>query len=99
MRTAVTTTSIDAFRAHRGNGRAFAQRDRILHFIREQGGDWSIGELAGALELDKSTVSARVHELLNDTRELVAKPRRKDGMSGVTVRPVGLPAGQRELFR
>lgn len=62
----------------------------ILELIRQLGGDWSIGELAQALGLDKSTVSARVYELLHDTKDLVAQPRRKDRVSGVTVRPVAL---------
>jgi len=98
MRTAVTDTSIDAFHAHRTQ--SAAQRNRILDFIRARGGDWSIGELADHFGMQKSTVSARVNELLNDTFELVERPRRKDRVSGITIRPVGLPmAGQWELFQ
>lgn len=97
MRTAVATTSIDAYHGHRGQ--SAQQRNRILNHIKSCGGDWSIGELAQALTLQKSTVSARVNELLNDTKELVEKTRRKDRISGITVRPVGLPVkGQGELF-
>lgn len=56
-------------------------------------------EIAKALELEKSTVSARLHELLKETKELVERPKRKDRISGITVRPVGLPIiGQAELF-
>ena len=44
--------------------------------------------------MQKSTVSARINEALNDTKELVERPKRKDRVSGVTVRPVGLPSGQ-----
>ena len=67
--------------------------------ITARGGDWSIGELAKAMDLQKSTVSARLNELLNDTKELVERPKRKDRVSGITVRPVGLPViGQGELF-
>ncbi len=99
MKSAVADTSMDAFRAHCAEGRASAQCARILRFIEEHGGDWSIGELAQALHMDKSAVSARVHELLNRTHQLVARPKRKDEVSGVTVRPVGLPAKQMEMFR
>ncbi len=50
--------------------------------------------------MEKSTVSARINELLNDTKELAERPRRKDRISGITIRPVGLPiVGQRELFQ
>ena len=99
MRTAVQETSIDAFYLHRGAGKSAQQRERVLEFIASRGGDWSIGEIARALGLEKSTVSARVNELVNETRDLVEKPRRKDRVSGITVRPVGLPSiGQAELF-
>lgn len=75
------------------------QRERIRSFIETRGGDWSIGELANALYLQKSTVSARVNELLNETKELVEYPRRKDRCSGITIRPVGVfKPGQMEMF-
>lgn len=100
MRTAVADTSIEAFHAHRGSGKSAAQRARVLNFIKARGGDWSIGELAQALEMEKSTISARINELLNDTKELAERPRRKDRISGITIRPVGLPiVGQGELFQ
>lgn len=94
MLTNVTETSIDAFNAHVGSGKASAQQARILSFIAARGGDWSIGELAKALDLEKSTVSARVNELLYDTHELVVRPKRKDRISGVTIRPVAIPPEQ-----
>lgn len=57
-------------------------------------------KLAKAMDLQKSTVSARLNELLNDTKELVERPKRKDRISGITIRPVGLPiVGQGELFQ
>lgn len=99
MRTAAQLTSIDAYHTHRGTGQSAQQRTRILEFIKARGGDWSIGELAQALTLQKSTVSARVFELLNETKELVERPKRPDRVSGIRVRPVGLPLeGQGELF-
>lgn len=96
----VRETSREAFRDHRGSGKSAQQRNRILGHIKSCGGDWSIGELAQALTLQKSTVSARVYELLNETKELVEKTRRKDRLSGITIRPVGLPpVGQGDLFQ
>lgn len=100
MRTAARSTSIDAYHAHRSTGQSAQQRTRILEFIKARGGDWSIGEIAQALSLQKSTVSARVNELLNETKELIERPKRKDRISGIRVRPVGLPpVGQGELFQ
>lgn len=100
MRIAARETSIDAFHGHRASGRAADQRGRIVAFILAQGGDWSIGELAWALGMEKSTVSARINEALNEYRELVEFPKRKDNRSGIMVRPVGLPfVGQGELFQ
>lgn len=90
MPTHVHALSINAYRQHRASGQAASQGRRILAHIQSRGGDWSIGELAQALDLDKSAVSARVHELLHDTEALVACPRRKDRVSGILVRPVAL---------
>lgn len=98
MRIAAQTTSIDAYHAHCGSGKSAAQRNRILEFIEFRGGDWSIGEIAKALNLEKSTVSARIYELLHETQELAERAKRKDRVSGITVRPVGLPVRQSELF-
>ncbi len=90
MPTHVHASSINAYRHHRERGRARSQGRRILEHIESRGGDWSIGELAQALHIDKSAVSARVHELLHDSEELEARPRRKDRVSGILVRPVAL---------
>jgi predicted transcriptional regulator len=100
MRIAQQPTAADAYDAHRASGQSAQQRNRILNHIKARGGDWSIGELAQALTLQKSTVSARVNELLNDTKELVECEKRPDRVSGIRVRPVALPkAGQGELFQ
>ena len=94
MLTNVPQTSMNAYHMHQSTGRARGQCLLILNYIRACGGDWSIGELAQALEMEKSTVSARVHELLHDTGELAATRKRKDRVSGVLVRPVSLAAQQ-----
>lgn len=98
-----TDTSCAAFHTHAESGMWARQREKILSFIEgEQFNkrDWSIGELAHALGMEKSTVSARVNELLyeGDT-PLVECPRRRDRRSGIEIRPVGLPViGQGVLF-
>ena len=100
MRTDVQPTSLSSYDAVRASGTSSAQCDRILAHIERHGGDWSIGEIAHALHMEKSTVSARLNAMLNDiSPPIEAKPTRKDRVSGVTVRPVGLPVvGQKELF-
>jgi DNA-binding MarR family transcriptional regulator len=84
-------TSINAFHDHKASGKSADQRSRILGFIEAAGGDWSIGEIARALGLEKSTVSARINELVRETGELVERPKRKDRVSNITIRPVAIP--------
>jgi hypothetical protein len=99
MQTAVQSTSVAAYREHEGTGKAAGQRAHILAYITSHGGDWTICELARAMGLEKSTVSARIWECLNETHELEEAPKRKDRHSGITARPVRLPInGQKELF-
>jgi len=99
MRTAARSTSIDAYHAHRSTGQSAQQRTRILEFIKARGGDWSIGEIAQVLSMQKSTVSARIWECLHETHDLVEAGKRRDRVSGITVRVVRLPiVGQMGLF-
>jgi len=97
MRVAAIETQINAFHAHNATGGAKFQRGRILDHFYEYGGNWSIGELAKFLKMDKSTVSARINELLK-TEELIDLPKRRDLISGVLIRPVALPRKQLELI-
>lgn len=99
MRIDQTITAADAYDKHRTSGQSAQQRNRILEFIKQRGGDWSIGEIAQVLGMQKSTVSARMNELVNETFQLVEKGRRKDRVSGILVRAVGIPpVGQMEIF-
>lgn len=100
MRIAQHETAIDAFHAHVGAGKAEAQRERIRNFIasNKKYADWSIGEIAHALDMEKSTVSARLNEMLNETKQLVAKAKRHDRISNILIRPVALPEIQRDFF-
>lgn len=91
-------TAIQAYHGHVKGSHSAGQRADIMGFIDRNHGDWSIGELAHAMGLQKSTVSARINELLS-VSDLVEAPRRKDRVSGITIRPVRIPAGQRELFQ
>jgi predicted transcriptional regulator len=97
MRIAQAPTACAAFHALE-KSKTVAQREKIVAHIEKWQGTWSIGELAEALGLQKSTVSARVNELLYETGELIVKPKRKDRISMIVVRPVGLPQKQEELF-
>jgi len=97
MRVAAIETQIDAFHAHHASGKAQAQQARILGFIESSGGDWSIGELAHMLGMEKSTVSGRLNEMLA-SGALVEKPRRKCARSKIKIRPVGIPSKQLELL-
>ena len=95
MRTNVQETSIRAFHGHAGI--SASQRARIVALIESGRGNWSIGEIAQALSMQKSTVSARVNELLQDGC-LEERAKRKDKVSGITIRPVALPAVQGVLL-
>ena len=97
MRVNQHSTAIDAYHAHHASGKAQAQQSRILDFIESSGGDWSIGEIAHMLGMEKSTVSGRINEMLANG-SLVEKPRRKCARSRIKIRPVGLPVKQLELL-
>lgn len=98
MRIAQQFTACDAFHAHTGKA---GQRAAILKFMAaNRDMDWTICELARALGMENSTVSARLNELLYDSKELVEKPKRPDRVSGIRARPAGLPVvGQMGLFQ
>lgn len=97
MRRAAVETQINAYHSHVAKGGAQYQRGRILEHFYSYGGNWSIGELAAGLKMDKSTVSARVNELLK-SGDLIDLPKRRDLISGVLIRPVALPKKQMELI-
>ena len=101
MRIDQAQTACAAYDAVRASGTSSHQCARILDFITANSiTDWSIGEIAHFLGMEKSTVSARLNAMLNEIDPpIVAKPTRKDRRSGITIRPVGLPVvGQGSLF-
>jgi len=95
MRTAVSESSINAYYSivpAFENG----QESAILNFIAKHG-ESTIGEIAHALRMEKSTVSARQNSLRKSGR-LVFGLQRKCRRSGVMCNPVKLPAAQLGLF-
>lgn len=98
MRINQAPTACDSFHAHTDCGLAYSQREMIAGYIALRGGSWSIGELSNALDMQKSTVSARLNEMLA-TGQVEARQKRKDRISNISVRPVGLPAKQMDLFQ
>lgn len=97
MLIAQQNTAISAYQYHVESGTSRRQQLTILSFIERRGGTWSIGELSRSLGIEKSTVSARLNELVK-TGELEPRPRRKDRMSGITIRPVALHPKQLALI-
>ena len=86
------STAINAYHNHLLSGKAKSQCEMIIEFIKNSNRDWSIGELAYKLKMEKSTVSARIYECLKKEK-LITKEKRIDRRSGIKIRPVGV-AGQ-----
>lgn len=95
MRTAVAETSINAYR---GIVPSFknGQESAILDHVAKHG-ESTIGEIAHALRMEKSTVSARQNSL-RKLGYLVQGAVRKCRISGINCTPVKLPARQMGLF-
>lgn len=102
MQIAQQTTAIVAYEAQSSSGMARLQRTRIVGLIEQRGGDWSIGEVAHELGMEKSSVSARINELLYEYGQLETRANRKDRLSKIVIRPVAIPATskrhQKDLF-
>ena len=96
MITNVSETSINAYH---GRVQSFksTQEDAILDYITKHG-ESTIGEIAYALGMEKSTVSARQNSLRKDG-SLVLGSQRKCNRSGVICNPVKLPSAQLGLFQ
>ena len=94
MKIAQIETAIDSYHAH--HSKSAVQHQIILDFL-SSGGDYSINELAKALNWQNSTVSARLNEMLK-LKLIVECEHRKDRYSNVMCRPVALKKTQLELF-
>ena len=95
MKVNAIQTQIDSYHAH--HSKSAVQHQLIIDFL-SAGGDYSINELAKALNWQNSTTSARIHELLHEQKLIVECEHRKDRYSNVMCRPVALAAKQLELF-
>ena len=95
----IAETSIGAYHDRRRVASGLSQQQRILWFLSNNWRmpNWSIGEIAQALDLEKSTVSGRVRELLN-AGLVVHGEKRPDRLSGITVRPIRLAPAQMSLL-
>ena len=98
MRTAVTETSRDTYRAIRSEG-VLSRREAELMAMIKPKRDYSLMEIAEALDWQVSTVSARVNALIASDH-LVRPPgyTRKCSITARTIHPVRLPIVQRDLF-
>jgi len=86
----VATTSIEAYREHRSNGKLGDQAREIVEFLaRHTDRDWSRAELSEALDLRLSSVCGRVNELLH-SQHAEAAPARACQITGKKVNPVRL---------
>jgi len=97
MRTAVTDTSIDAYHSRSRRTAGQLQCDRIAEYV-ERAGTATIAEIAEALTMEKSSVSARRNELIAAGR-LVLTDDRKCTVTGRYVQCVKLPQKQGSLFQ
>jgi uncharacterized membrane protein len=97
MRTAVTETSIDAYHSRSRRTIGQAQCDRIVEYV-QRAGTATIAEIAQALHIEKSSVSARRNELIAARRLVLARDR-KCSVTGRYVQCVKLPQKQGSLFQ
>lgn len=90
MKTAVAHTSIANYHSHVVPDLQGKQESRILAYV-SRFGESTIGEIAHALDMEKSTVSARQNKLRADGL-LEFGAARKCSVSGITCNPLRLPA-------
>lgn len=95
MKTAMATTSLDAYRAHSPRDLSAGQR-RVLEAIRP-GLDFTRTEIAHASGMSLQSVCGRVNELVSAGR-LENGPRRNCSRTGNASNPVRLPSKQLDLL-
>lgn len=102
MKIAQTETACESFRQIQASGDDVKQREAVLSHIKSHGGDWTIAEIAAALDWEKSTASRAINELLHETKpRIVVYPERKGRTYPYRLsRPVGLAqVGQLGLWQ
>ena len=98
MLTNVQETSIDAYHSRSRRSGSKAQCDRIVEYV-ERAGTATIAEIAQALHIEKSSVSARRNELIAAGRLVLLDEERKCKVTNRTVQAVKLPQKQGSLFQ
>jgi len=95
MKTAMASTSLDAYRSHTVRDLSEGQA-RVMAAVRPRV-DFTRAELAKASGMPLQSVCGRVNELVS-AGELEHGPRRLCSVTGNAANPVRLPAKQRELI-
>jgi len=90
MSTAITFTSIDAYRSIERSGALTRQQTAIVAAI-ARGRDYSLQELSAATGYPINVISGRVNEL-KASKHLEVAPQRRCSVTGRTINPVRLPA-------
>lgn len=94
MRTAVTSTSIEAYHSIKGDG-TLTRQQAVIVAAMAHGRDYSLQELVAATGLAVNVISGRVHELKAAGR-LVLAGKRPCSRTGRLIAPVRLPAAAGE---
>ena len=97
MRTAVRSTSRDAYYDLRDSGKVGHQAQAILDHI-QPGGNYSLQEIVRLTGIPINAVSGRCNEL-KSIGALVESVKRKCSITGRTVNALALPARQMGLFQ
>jgi hypothetical protein len=90
MRTAVTFTSIDAYRSIERDGTLTRQQTAILAVV-DRGRDYSLQELVAITGMPVNVISGCVNEL-KAAKHLEVAAQRRCSVTGRTINPVRLPA-------
>jgi hypothetical protein len=88
--TAVTFTSINAYRSIERSGTLTRQQTTIVAMM-ARGRDYSLQELSAATGLPINVISGRVNEL-KALQHVQVAPQRHCSVTGRTINPVRLPA-------
>lgn len=98
MKTAVSETSIKAYRRLESTGAMSGQKGRVMSKI-EPGRDYSISEIMELTGLKVNAASGRVSDLVKKDKVLEHGPQRACRVTGSTITPVRLPSKQFSLFQ
>jgi DNA-binding MarR family transcriptional regulator len=99
LRTNMRETSLDAHDYVQSSGKAATQEMLIINFMDDNRHlDFTRRELAKALDMETSTMSARVNSLVKAGKVIEMSRKRKCSISGITAIVLHLPPRQQELI-